>query len=339
MTENVQTLSYLTVAAPIILGVLGCWVWGYYTRAHFISTRKRVLLEISAHNGASLTAGQCMEALAACHQRGRGGVFARMISGVVSPWFSLEIAADAGGVRYFIWTEAVYRPALEAALSQASPGINIRTTEDYAEAARFNPRGGRYTLYGFECIKRDRGANIKTYDIYGNADPLADLGAFFASMERGERVWFQVLIRGARSTRGHDLSFDGGIRVIALSDVPLFRASRIVPLKRAIQAVSAEGFDEIIPTHATDVRYPWQDFRGMRAGARLASIYNAYVRRSYFYPPYVGRRVSLSRAEVATLFHMITPTRTDTVTVLPPVTKPSAAIAAHRPSPPENLPL
>lgn len=50
--------------------------------------------------------------------------------------------------------------------------------------------------------------------------------------------------------------------------------------------------------------YPWQDFMGMRKASLKRKLYDAYVQRQYFYPPFKHRHVALNVEELASVWHL-----------------------------------
>lgn len=50
--------------------------------------------------------------------------------------------------------------------------------------------------------------------------------------------------------------------------------------------------------------YAWQDFMGMRRAMLKRKLYDAYVQRQYFYPPFKNRHIALNVEELASIFHL-----------------------------------
>ena len=49
--------------------------------------------------------------------------------------------------------------------------------------------------------------------------------------------------------------------------------------------------------------YPWQDFMGMRRALLKRKLYDGYVQRQYFYPPFKHRHIALNVEEIASVWH------------------------------------
>jgi hypothetical protein len=99
--------------------------------------------------------------------------------------------------------------------------------------------------------------------------------------------------------------FDCGLRVIYLAKKGDFKPIRIASLIGFVKQFNASdrnGFKKN-DDYTTDFDYPWQDFGGIRLAYRKRVIFNAYKKRSYFYPPYERKPMTLSAEELATVFH------------------------------------
>ncbi len=97
--------------------------------------------------------------------------------------------------------------------------------------------------------------------------------------------------------------FDCGIRALYIARREAFDPSNIGGIAGAFQQYSSQVLNGFKPTHTTEFDYPWQDYKGMRLAKLKKRLYDAYVRRSYFYMPYMRRPFVLSSEELATIFH------------------------------------
>ena len=104
------------------------------------------------------------------------------------------------------------------------------------------------------------------------------------------------------------LGFDCGIRSIYwfkkdvgvdLAKIP----SRIMGLLSLFNQYDSRTLNSFRPSWVTDFDDPWEDFKGIRLRGKKRTIFNAYKRRSYFYPPHKRKPLVLNIEELATLYH------------------------------------
>ncbi|MBI2046442.1 MAG: hypothetical protein HYT28_03430 [Parcubacteria group bacterium] len=99
------------------------------------------------------------------------------------------------------------------------------------------------------------------------------------------------------------LGFDCGIRGIYLAREGVFNAINVVGLIGSMRQYSSENLNGFKHANSTSVDYPWQDFKKIRIGNIKARMFDAYIRRSYHYPPYSRKPIILNSEELATIFH------------------------------------
>ncbi|MEK7555750.1 MAG: hypothetical protein AAB523_00510 [Patescibacteria group bacterium] len=97
--------------------------------------------------------------------------------------------------------------------------------------------------------------------------------------------------------------FDCGIRGIYLAKGDTFDATNIPGMLGAFKQYNSNELNGFKPSNVTGFDFPWEDFRGMRLSEKKATLFNAYVRRSYFHPPYKRKSFVLNSEELATIFH------------------------------------
>lgn len=118
--------------------------------------------------------------------------------------------------------------------------------------------------------------------------------------------------------------FDAGIRAIYFAQGDAFRASNISGLLGVFKQFGSNELNGFKPARDTSYDHPWSDVLSMSGTmARLknlfipgtplikdvglaekkATIFNAYIRRAYFHPPYSRRPFVLNSEELATLYH------------------------------------
>lgn len=100
------------------------------------------------------------------------------------------------------------------------------------------------------------------------------------------------------------LGFDCGIRGLYIAEAGQFRPVNIAGLIGSFKQFNAKGRNGFKPARGmTQFDYPWQDYKDRRKNSTRRSLFDAYRRRSYFYPPYKRPSYVLSAEELATLFH------------------------------------
>lgn len=100
------------------------------------------------------------------------------------------------------------------------------------------------------------------------------------------------------------LGFDCGIRGLYIAEEGQFRTVNIPGLIGSFKQFNAKGRNGFKPTRGmTQFDYPWDDYKDKRKDRVREELFDAYRRRSYFYPPYKRPSFVLSAEELATLFH------------------------------------
>ena len=99
------------------------------------------------------------------------------------------------------------------------------------------------------------------------------------------------------------IGFDVGIRGMYLAKADHFDPANLSGIIGAFQQYSSEDLNGFRPTNTTGFDYPWQDFRGIRLRRKKKKFYDAYVRRSWFHPPYKKKAFVLNTEELATIYH------------------------------------
>ncbi len=123
--------------------------------------------------------------------------------------------------------------------------------------------------------------------------------------------------------------FDCGIRALYLAKNK-FNGMVIPALMGHLKQYSSQDLNGFRPKNATGFDYWWQDYNNIRINKIKADLFDAYIRRSWFYPPYVRKPFILNTEELATIFHF--PGR---VAETPSFER----IESKKSEPPSNLPL
>jgi hypothetical protein len=152
----------------------------------------------------------------------------------------------------------------------------------------------------------------------------ADFGSLVLSP--GERETVEAVERGLGKQ-----GFDCGIRAIYLAKGEAFRPINIVGTLGIFKQYGSPKLNGFKPgKHKTSITYPWQDPTGKRLALIKLGFFDAYRRRSYFYPPYQRTPFVLNTEELATIYHF-----PGKVAETPSLGK----IGSKRAEPPPDLPV
>jgi hypothetical protein len=124
--------------------------------------------------------------------------------------------------------------------------------------------------------------------------------------------------------------FDCGIRAIYLAPKESFDGMNITGLTGIMKQYNSFNLNGFKPENTTDFTYPWQDPSGLKTVTKKREMLDAYIQRSWFYPPYVRPHFVLTSEELATIFHF--PGRVSETPSL-------GRIESNKSEPPTNLPV
>lgn len=124
--------------------------------------------------------------------------------------------------------------------------------------------------------------------------------------------------------------FDVGIRGIYLTKKDSFDSYRISAMLGAFKQYNSGHLNGFKPDQTTGFDYPWQDPSGRRTRELKQAMFDAYIRRSYFYQPYENKPFVLNSEELATIFHI-----PGAVSETPQLKR----IESTKAEPPPNLPI
>ncbi|MSR71220.1 MAG: hypothetical protein EXS50_00910 [Candidatus Taylorbacteria bacterium] len=100
-------------------------------------------------------------------------------------------------------------------------------------------------------------------------------------------------------------AFDTGIRSIYFGPVKTFDGSNISSMRAILRSFSDPHLNNIKPVGGMDrFDYPWEDFRDIRKNIIRRNAFDAYKRRSFFFPPHIGESHVFNVEELATMFHL-----------------------------------
>lgn len=125
--------------------------------------------------------------------------------------------------------------------------------------------------------------------------------------------------------------FETGMRMLYLAKGDSFRGTMIPAMLSITKPFNELGYNNFSPSNITDLSNPmYEDIAGRRLEGMRRRIFDAYVRRAYFYHPYKRAPFILTTEELATLFHF-----PGAVSETPSFER----IEAIKAEPPGNLPL
>jgi hypothetical protein len=120
----------------------------------------------------------------------------------------------------------------------------------------------------------------------------------FKPMTKGETDVISAIERSVAK-----LGFDTGIRGIYLAKKEKYNAINVVGLIGSVRQYSSNTLNGFKPSNTTGLNYMWEDFRGIRVAKKKVTMFNAYIRRSFFHPPYKRKSFVLNTEEIATMYH------------------------------------
>ncbi|MEK7584585.1 MAG: hypothetical protein AAB490_05045 [Patescibacteria group bacterium] len=133
--------------------------------------------------------------------------YEQYIKGHTQLSFSFEIISIDGYLQFLIRTPKVFRDLVEGAIYAHYPDAEITEVEDYTkDIPKFFPND-QYNVWGSELQLSDNEAlPIRTYESFEDKltqefkDPLSGLLETMSRIQKGEQVWFQVIIRPIENT-------------------------------------------------------------------------------------------------------------------------------------------
>lgn len=99
------------------------------------------------------------------------------------------------------------------------------------------------------------------------------------------------------------IGFDCGIRALYIAQREFYDPSNITGITGAFRQYSSPTLNGFRPINSPGFDYPWQDYHSWRENRKKKKLFDAYVRRSYFYAPYKKKPFVLNSEELATIYH------------------------------------
>ena len=337
--------------APALLAVLFWNSWLSQKRLQFLRTFSWILLEVRVPRDISKSPKAMEAVLSSFFSASAGSWWKRVWGGFLPGWYSLEIASINGRVHFYIRVQKSLRNFVESQIYAQYSDAEIMEVDDYSYASDFDNLGDWNIWAGELGLNKADAYPIKTYVDFGlhetsvkeeqKVNPLVSFLELLGSLEDGEQIWFQIMIKGA----GKKWSEEGKKLVDELMgrNKPAEEGKSGRGLSKGEQEVvsaiekniSKLGFDTGIrtvyvarkdifnPVNIASIvglmnQYNTQNLNGFKianstsAGllfktkremANKISMIDAYRRRSYFHIPHKRKPFVFNTEELATIYH------------------------------------
>jgi len=406
---NMVTEVVLLFLPLVLLAVITSLFWErwvLYVRTNFINKQETILLQIIPPKEVEKSPKAAELFLTSLHQTGgESNWYDRYWLGKTRAWFSLEMVSTEGKVAFYIWTRKSFAKNIETQIYGQYPTAEIKEVSDYIHGIDY--KSGDYAMWGSQYALTAKDAYpIQTYVDFGldkeseesmKVDPMTATIEFLGSLNQGEHVWIQILVRAhkkedpdhskfvlykpktwfakqdnwqedakkeiqdikekvspkneegkpdiskAQLTEGDKTKiaalersvskygFDVGIRSIYLAPKDDFNPGNIGGIVGAFKQYGSLNLNGFRPDSTTSVDYPWQDITGKKVKKKKEKMFDAYINRGYFHPPYKQKNVFiLNTEELATIYHL------PGLSVATPSFKRTSSTKAE---PPANLPI
>ncbi len=196
------------IAVPI-LTIVAWNLWLTYIQSVFLKSLKWTLLEIKPPKEVFKSPAAMELVLNALYAGAQGGDWVtKYWKGEVSLWHSLEIISIDGQVRFFVRTPEKFKKMIEAQVYAQYPQAEVFEVEDYTKNVPSYKKDESFNIWACNFIlSKDDIYPIKSYVDYGldrsvgaleeeqRIDPITPMIEFLGSLNIGEQVWFQIIIR------------------------------------------------------------------------------------------------------------------------------------------------
>ncbi len=203
-------LGALLIFMPFLFTLAGIRAYMAYKRISFFISEGSVILEIKMPKDVNKPLVAMELLLEAFHQTGGEGTFIdRWIKGKTRPWFSLEMISLEGQIHFFVWMRKNWKRHIEAAVYSQYPDAEVLEVEDHTNFIPFDLEKYNFWACEYKFNKPDP-YPIKTYIDYGLdrevkeeyvVDPINSILEFLASVNKGEFIWIQILIRAHKKEK------------------------------------------------------------------------------------------------------------------------------------------
>ncbi len=253
--------------APLLLGWLAFFLWHHFVSERFIGGIEWSMLEVTIPREMQKTP-LAMELFLtnALYHMSMKGVWEIYWQGAVHFWYSLELVGIDGKVRFVIRVPSRLKKMVETQLYAQYPQVRVTEVEDYTLAIPRYRNDGNWYLWGCEFKLKEHDAYpIKTYKDYGldkaglkeedKVDPITPVIEFLGSLEKGEQVWLQIIVR--QSEKGYVSDVHHGHKVGFMDGSQEELERLLAPYKRTQKNDTPDGsftasFDARVPEYLKD---------------------------------------------------------------------------------------
>lgn len=196
---------------PLFLFFIFRDVWLRYVRAQFLTGVKWALLEIRVPREVAKSPKAMESLFAGIHATSKNpNLFEKYWKGLFVPWFSLEIVGNSSGAHFYIWCSSFFKKIVESQIFAQYPSCEVNEVQDYTKDLPPYMPYPEWGMWGAEYVLQKPDAYpIRTYEDFilsekvalkeeeKKIDPLSSLMEFAGSLNEGENIWIQILVRPA----------------------------------------------------------------------------------------------------------------------------------------------
>lgn len=191
---------------PVVSLNIAAGTWLEYIRRSWVNKQGNIFLEIKLPKDQAKSPAAMEVVLQGIWENANISTPADAFwEGKLREWFSLEIVAINGEVRFFIWAFPRWKKIIESRIYAQYPGAEVVEVEDYALGLRYDPKKSFYFGIATELVKADP-YPINTYIEYeldkkkGDeqeeiVDPLTPVLEYMGTFGPHEVAGIQILIR------------------------------------------------------------------------------------------------------------------------------------------------
>lgn len=202
-------ISFWWIYLPVLLFFVLIGAYEAYTKLQYIKAIKWVLLEVKIPQDPGKSPKATEQIFASLHGTLPPPIKWRdkFFKGKMVDWVSLEIVGIGGEIHFYIRTQEQYKKLVQSQIYAQYPDSEVsEVAEDYINSLPSTLPDINYDLFGSEIIlSKDDYYPIRTYpefeekssgpDYVKRIDPLASLAEVMSSLEAGEFLGVQLLIR------------------------------------------------------------------------------------------------------------------------------------------------
>src|SRR3989338_9083734 len=201
--------GYWWIYLPVLLFLALMGAYEFYTKLKYIKAIKWVLLDLKIPQDPGKSPKATEQIFAALHGTLPPPILWRnkFFKGHMVNWISLEIVGIGGEIHFYIRTPEQFKKLVQSQIYAQYPDSEIaEVVDDYVNMLPQSLPDDKYDLFGAEMIlSKENFYPIRTYpefeekssgpDYVKRIDPLASLAEVMSSLEFGEHVGVQLIIR------------------------------------------------------------------------------------------------------------------------------------------------